>query len=177
VEPEERNLLPSRVRAVIVVIGINKPTVRAVNFAKASRPSSMEAVTVSVDADETKALLDDWYVEDLGVPLRVIASPYREVVSPILEFVKGIRSDNPRDVVCVYIPEYVVGHWWEQLLHNQTALILKARLNFMPGVMVTSVPYLLASSKYAIDRAKRNPAAWRSAGTGAVHSGQHLNSD
>jgi hypothetical protein len=70
-----------------------------------------------------------------------------------------------------------VGHWWEQLLHNQTALILKARLNFMPGVMVTSVPYLLASSKYAIDRAKRNPAAWRSAGTGAVHSGQHLNSD
>ena len=178
VEPGERNLLPSRVNAVIVVIGINKPTVRAVNFAKATRPSSVEAVTVSVDADETKALLDEWYTEDLGVPLRVIASPYREVVGPILDFIKGLRSDSPRDVLCVYIPEYVVGHWWEQLLHNQTSLILKARLNFMPGVMVTSVPYMLASSKYAIDRAKRdNPAAWRRAGTGSVRTGQHLNSD
>ncbi len=175
VEPGERNLLPSRVSAVIVVIGINKPTVRAVNFAKATRPSSVEAVTVSVDADETKVLLDEWYAEDLGVPLRVIASPYREVVGPILEYIKGLRSDSPRDVLCVYIPEFVVGHWWEQFLHNQTALILKTRLNFMPGVMVTSVPYLLASSKYAIDRAKRgNPAAWRRAGTGSVRSGQHL---
>lgn len=173
VEPGERNLLPSRVRAVIVVIGINKPTVRAVNFAKATRPSSVEAVTVSVDQEETTALLDEWYAEDLAVPLRVIASPYREVVGPILEFVKGLRSESSRDVVCVYIPEYVVGHWWEQLLHNQTALILKARLNFMPGVMVTSVPYLLASSRYAIDRAKRNPAAWRRPGSGIVHSGQH----
>ncbi|MCW3157819.1 APC family permease [Micropruina sonneratiae] len=174
VEPGERNLLPSRVRSVIVVIGINKPTVRAVNFAKATRPSSLEAVTVSVDADETKALLDEWYAEDLGVPLRVIDSPYREVVSPIIGYVKGLRSDNPRDVLCIYIPEYVVGHWWEQILHNQTSLILKARLNFMPGVMVTSVPYLLASSRHAIDRAKRNPAAWRQTGTGAVRAGQHL---
>lgn len=99
------------------------------------------------------------------------------MVGPILEFVKGVRSDNPRDVLCVYIPEYVVGHWWEQLLHNQTSLILKTRLNFMQGVMVTSVPYLLASSKYAVARAKRNPAAWRSTGTGAVHSGQHLSSE
>ncbi|MFT3861277.1 APC family permease [Micropruina sp.] len=174
VEPGERNLLPSRVRAVIVVLGINKPTVRAVNFAKASRPSSVEAVTVSVDPDETTKLLSDWYAEDLGVPLRVIASPYREVGGPILDYVKGLRSDSPRDVLCVYIPEYVVGHWWEQLLHNQTALILKARLNFMPGVMVTSVPYLLASSKHAVARAARNPAAWRRGGSGAVLSGKHL---
>ncbi|MFT4294597.1 MAG: APC family permease [Micropruina sp.] len=178
VEPGQDNVLPSRVRAVIVVSGINKPTVRAVNFAKASRPSSIEAVTVSVDPEETRVLLDAWYAEDLGVPLRVIDSPYREVTSPVLSFVKGVRSDNPRDVVCVYIPEYVVGHWWEQVLHNQTALILKARLNFMAGVMVTSVPYLLASSRFAIDRARRdNPAAWRRPGTGAVHSGQHVSSE
>ena len=178
VNPSERNVLPSRVRAVIVVSGVNKPTVRAVNFAKATRPSSIEAVTVSVDPDETRELLDEWYAEDLGVPLRVIDSPYREVTSPVLNFVKEVRSDNPRDVVCVYIPEYVVGHWWEQILHNQTALILKTRLNFMAGVMVTAVPYLLASSRYAIDRAKRdNPAAWRRPGTGAVRSGQHMRSE
>ena len=70
VDPAEDNVLPSRVRAVIVVSGINKPTVRAVNFARASRPSSIEAVTVSVDADETRVLLDAWYAEGLDVPLR-----------------------------------------------------------------------------------------------------------
>ena len=80
------------------------------------------------------------------MPLTVIDSPYREVTRPILQFVARLRSDNPRDVVTVFIPEYVVGHWWEQLLHNQSALRLKARLLFQPGVMVTSVPYQLASS-------------------------------
>ena len=81
----------------------------------------------------------------MGIPLKVIASPYREVTNPIIDYVKNIRSESPRDVVTVYIPEYVVGHWWEQILHNQSALRLKGRLLFTPGVMVTSVPYHLAS--------------------------------
>jgi hypothetical protein len=175
VDPSEAHVLPSRVRAVIMVQDVNKPTMRAVNFARATRPSSLEAVTVAVDEEETRRLVVAWNAENIGVPLRVIASPYREVTTPFLTFVKGIRSDNPRDVVCVYVPEYVVGRWWEQLLHNQTALILKTRLNFVPGVMVTAVPYLLESSKYAIDRARRDiPAAWRRPGTGAVHAGEHL---
>jgi len=169
VSPTEARLLPSRVRAVIMVQEVNKPTMRAVNFARATRASSIEAVTVSIDEAETKAIMAQWEAQGPEVPLRVIASPYREVTGPFLNYVKGIRSDNPRDVVCVYIPEYVVGHWWESVLHNQTGLILKARLNFMQGVMVTSVPYLLASSRYAIDRAKRdNVAAWRRPGSGEV---------
>lgn len=175
VDPGESRLLPSRVRAVIMVQQINKPTLRAVNFAKASRPNSLEAVTVAVDEAETQRILAAWDELDPGVPLKVIASPYREVTGPFLTYVKGLRSDNPRDVVCVYIPEYVVGHWWERLLHNQTAFILKTRLDFMQGVMVTSVPYLLASSRFAIDRAARdNVAAWRRPGTGAVHAGEHI---
>jgi hypothetical protein len=68
------------------------------------------------------------------------------VTRPILDYVRRIRLDSPRDVVTVFIPEYVVGHWWEQLLHNQSALRLKGRLLFQPGVMVTSVPYQLLSS-------------------------------
>lgn len=172
VGPSDARLLPSRVRAVIMVQEVNKPTMRAVNFARATRASSIEAVTVSVDDAETRATMAKWDAQDPGVPLKVIASPYREVTGPFLNYVKGIRSDNPRDVVCVYVPEYVVGHWWEQLLHNQTALILKARLNFMQGVMVTSVPYQLASSKYALDRVRRNTAAaWRRPGTGQVRVG------
>jgi len=172
VSPMDARLLPSRVRAVIMVQEVNKPTMRAVNFARATRASSIEAVTVSIDDAETRSIVSQWQAQELEVPLKVIASPYREVTGPFLNYVKGVRSDNPRDVVCVYIPEYIVGHWWEQFLHNQTGLILKTRLNFMQGVMVTSVPYQLASSKYAIDRAKRNTAAaWRRPGSGQVRVG------
>jgi hypothetical protein len=81
------------------------------------------------------------------VALTVIESPYREVTTAILEYIRNIRRDSPRDVVTVFIPEYVVGRWWENLLHNQSALRLKGRLLFQPGVMVTSVPWQLASSE------------------------------
>src|SRR5205085_12656318 len=78
--------------------------------------------------------------------------PYREVTRPVLEYVRRIRRESPRDLVVVFIPEYVVGHWWEQILHNQSALRLKTRLHYMPGVMVTSVPWQLASSEGLGDR-------------------------
>ena len=112
------------------------------------------------------------------MPLKVIESPYREITKPVLDYVKRIRTDNPRDVVTVFIPEYVVGHWWEQILHNQSALRLKGRLLFQPGVMVTSVPWQLASSERVATRrpetppgssaaATRRPAAGRIGGRGA----------
>ena len=87
------------------------------------------------------------------MPLKILDSPYREITRPILEYVKSVRRRSPRDVVTVFLPEYVVGHWWEHLLHNQSALRLKTRLLFQPGVMVTSVPWQLASS----DRLKGRP--------------------
>ena len=89
----------------------------------------------------------------------MVASPYREVTNPIIDYVKNIRNESPRDVVTVYIPEYVVGHWWEQILHNQSALRLKGRLLFTPGVMVTSVPYHLASFAKAEQRLERETAS------------------
>ena len=88
-----------------------------------------------------------WEDSDISVPLKVIASPYREITRPVLEYVKRISKESPRTVVTVFIPEYVVGHWWEQVLHNQSALRLKGRLLFMPNVMVTSVPWQLNSSE------------------------------
>jgi hypothetical protein len=78
--------------------------------------------------------------------LTVVDSPYREITRPIIDFVKSVRGASPRDVVTVFIPEYVLGKWWENLLHNQSALRLKGRLLFEPGVMVTSVPWQLESS-------------------------------
>jgi len=157
VEGEDRTL-PSRVRAVVLVSKLHKPTLRALAFAKAARPSTLEALTVSVDPEETQRLVKVWEEADTGVPLKVIASPYREVTNPIIDYVKNLRRESPRDVVTVYIPEYVVGHWWEQILHNQSALRLKGRLLFTPGVMVTSVPFPLASSTKAEQRLERETA-------------------
>ena len=157
--PGEDRTLPARVRGVVLVSKLHKPTMRAIAFAKASRPSSLEAVTVSVDEEETQRLVEEWDEAGLTVPLKVIASPYREVTTPILRYVKSLRTENPRDIVTVYIPEYVVGHWWEQILHNQSALRLKTRLLFTPGVMVTSVPFLLRSSDLARKRLHRETEA------------------
>jgi len=157
VEGEDRTL-PSRVRAVVLVSRLHKPTLRALAFAKAARPSTLEALTVSIDSDETARLVEAWEDADTGVPLKVIASPFREVTNPIIDYVKNLRRESPRDVVTVYIPEYVVGHWWEQILHNQSALRLKGRLLFTPGVMVTSVPFHLASSTKAEQRIERETA-------------------
>src|SRR5690606_9911544 len=95
-------------------------------------------------------------------------SPYREVTRPVIEYVKNLRKESPRDVVSVIIPEYVVGHWYEHLLHNQSALRLKGRLLFTPGVIVTAVPYQLQSSAAA----RRRPRKRRNWGApGAVRRG------
>jgi hypothetical protein len=157
-------VLPSRNHAIVLVSTVHKPTLRAVAYARATRPDVLEAVTVNVDDTDTRKVVSDWEARQLPVPLKVLESPYREITRPILQYVKRIRTDNPRDVVTVFIPEYVLGRWWEQVLHNQSALRLKGRLLFQKGVMVVSVPWQLESSARAA--AKRAPAAPGSARRG-----------
>ncbi|MDT4918972.1 MAG: hypothetical protein QOH89_3672 [Pseudonocardiales bacterium] len=142
-------MLPSRNHVIVLVSKVHKPALRALAFAKATRPDTLTALTVNVDDEATRALQAQWERHDLPVPLTVLESPYREVTRPLMDYIRKLRVDRPRDVVSVFIPEYVVGHWWEQLLHNQQALRLKARLLFQPGVMVTSVPWQLASARAA----------------------------
>jgi hypothetical protein len=140
-------VLPSRNHALVLVSKLHLPTLRALAYARATRPDLLEALTVSVDDVETRALVHAWEQSNISVSLKVISSPYREITRPILDYVKRVSKDSPRTVVTVFIPEYVVGHWWEQVLHNQSALRLKGRLLFMPNVMVTSVPWQLNSSE------------------------------
>jgi amino acid transporter len=142
----DENMLPSRVHAVVLVARVHKATLRALTYARATRPSTLEAVTVDVDPGDTKALLAAWETHRIPVKLRLLESPYRGVVQPVVDYVRSIHRSSPRDLVIVFIPEYVVGRWWEHFLHNQSALRLKGRLLFAPGVMVTSVPYQLVSS-------------------------------
>jgi amino acid transporter len=143
------SVLPSRVHSIVLVSTLHKPTLRALAYARAARPDVLEAVTVNVDAARSATLLDEWDRHNVPVPLKVLDSPYREITKPVVEYVRSVRRESPRDVVVVYIPEYVVGNWWEQVLHNQSALRLKTRLRFTPGVMVTSVPWQLRSSSEA----------------------------
>jgi amino acid transporter len=138
--------LPSSNRAIVLVSKLHLPTLRAIAYARAIQPSQLEAVTVSVDAAEAARLREEWERADIPVPLTIVASPYRDITGPVVAYVSRLRRQSPRDVVTVFIPEYVVGHWWEQLLHNQSALRLKARLLLLPGVIVASVPYQLKSA-------------------------------
>jgi amino acid transporter len=147
-EPEPGGvLLPARIHAVVLVSKLHKPALRALAYARATRPDTLAALTVATSPEEVGALQTEWAERGIPVPLTVLESPYRDVTAPALHFVASLRRSGPRDLVVVYIPEYVVGHWWEHLLHNQSALRLKARLLFERGVMVTSVPWQLASSR------------------------------
>ena len=162
--PSDDTVRPSRVHSIVLVSRIHRPTLRALAYAKLVRSDQLEALSISVDPDETKALREDWERRGIDIPLKILDSPYREVTRPVIEYVKSLRKDRPRDVISVYIPEYVVGHWYEHLLHNQSALRLKGRLLFTPGVMVTSVPYQLESSEAAKVRARRR-ADWNAPGS------------
>ncbi|MFD1211331.1 APC family permease [Arthrobacter sp. GCM10027362] len=138
---------PTRLHAVLLVSQVHKPTLRALAYARASRPDRLDAVTVNLDDAATRRTLADWETLGLPVPLRVLPSPYRETTRPILDYLRALRREDPRSLIVVYIPEYVVDRWWENLVHNQTALRIKARLHFEPGVMVASVPWQLAPSR------------------------------
>ncbi|MFG2291628.1 APC family permease [Streptomyces sp. NPDC048595] len=166
--PDDDVVRPSRVHSIVLVSKVHKPTLRALNYAKLMRTDTLEAVSVDVDQADTRALREEWERRGIEVPLKVLASPYREITRPIIDYVKSLRRESPRDAVSVYIPEYVVGHWYEHLLHNQSALRLKGRLLFTPGVMVTSVPWQLDSSEAAKLRARKR-AEWNA--PGAVRRG------
>jgi amino acid transporter len=152
---EDDQLLPTRVHAIVLVSKLHKPTMRALAYAKATRPNVLEAIYVNTVGSDAKDLVDEWENRAIDVPLKQLYSPYREIVRPVTQYVSAIREANPRGVVAVYIPEHVVGRWWEQILHNQTALRLKARLLFMPGVMMISVPFQLRGSELAKEREDR----------------------
>ncbi len=143
------SLLPSRIHVIVLVSKLHSPTLRALAFARATRPTTLTAVTVRTSPAETEQLMREWVDRDVPVPLTVLNSSFRDVTRPVIQHIANLRRESPRDVVSVFIPESVVGHWWEHILHNQSALRLKTRLLFQPGVMVTSVPFRLTSAEIA----------------------------
>lgn len=142
--PDDAELIqPSRNHAIVLVSQVNQPTVFALGYAKVTHPDQLTALSVAIDEPEARRLRDEWEGHHFDIPLTIVESPYREITRPVLGYIRRLHRRYPRDAVTIVIPEHVVGHWWEQLLHNQSALRLKTRLHFEPGVVVASVPYQL----------------------------------
>jgi hypothetical protein len=115
----------------------------ALAYAKSLHPDRLLAVTVVSDEEEQERIERSWSALDIDVSLEIVHSPYRELTAPIMRFVDELDARYENSVITVVLPEFVLGSWWGQLLHNQSALLLKARLLFRKGTVVTSVPYHL----------------------------------
>jgi len=127
---------------VIVLVGrVHRGVLDALAYARSLNPNHLLAVSVVTDEEEQEQIENQWREFDLDVELETVYSPYRELTRPILRFVDELEARYDNDIITVLIPEFVVSHWWQHVLHNQSALILKGRLLFRKGLVVTSVPY------------------------------------
>ncbi len=151
VEPHE--VRPVRMNhTVVVLVGrIHKGVLHALAYARSLRPEHLAAVYVSYDDEDRERIERQWEQFNLDVPLEIVASPYRELVEPVNRFLDELDARWENDTITVVIPEFVVGKWWEQILHNQSALFLKGKLLFRKGVVVTSVPYHVDADGGAVE--------------------------
>lgn len=138
-----RRALPSRVRALVLVSNLSKPSMRAIATARAQAPINLEIVSVVSDLEEEKHIRREWKESGLPVPLTLVASPFRDITQIVISYVRSRRQRSPEEMLVVYIPEFLVRHWWENLLHNQMALRLSRSLLRIPGVVLTIVPWKL----------------------------------
>jgi amino acid transporter len=127
---------------VVVLVGsVHRGVLEALAYAKSLAPNHLVAMTIVSDEDEQERIEQQWRERNIDVPLEIVHSPYRELVRPVLRFVDELDARYENDIITVVIPEFVVRTWWGHLLHNQSALVLKGRLLFRKGTVVTSVPY------------------------------------
>jgi hypothetical protein len=137
---------PTAVRrhtAVVLISGVHRGVVPALQYALSIAPDNVTAVYVDLDADATARLKEKWKQWGSGVPLTVLPSPYRSLLRPLMAYIDEVDAQYDDDVLTIVLPEFVPSKWWQHLLHNQTALLIKASLLFSKGKIVTSVPYHL----------------------------------
>ncbi len=128
---------------VLVLVGdLHRGVVEALQYARTLSPGA-KAVYVETDPERTRRLEEKWGRHGLGVPLVVLNSPYRSLLGPLLEYVQHLTDRPGKHVVTMVIPEFIPARWWQHLLHNQTALLIKGALLFRRNVIVTDVPYPL----------------------------------
>ncbi len=137
---------PAFQHTVLVLIGdVHRGVVRAVQYAKtlAGPTAAVRAVYVEADPARTLKVEEKWAKWGLGVPLVVLTSPYRSILRPLLEYIDNIQSRGDDQMVTIVLPEFLPRKWWQHILHNQTALLVKGALLFRKNIVVADVPYLL----------------------------------
>ncbi|MEW6474002.1 MAG: APC family permease [Actinomycetota bacterium] len=133
---------PRTNQTMVVLVGsVHRGVLEALTYARSLNPNHLLAVSIVTDEEEQERLQQQWEEHGIDVPVEFVYSPYRELTKPVLQFLDSLDQRWRNDTVTVLIPEFVVTRWWEQLFHNQSALLLKGRLLFRPGTVVTSVPF------------------------------------
>ena len=129
--------------AIVLVSAVHNATVQSLRYARSLRADDLRCVHIAVDEHDSEKVVNEWREWDLGEPLEVLDSPYRQISRPIQDFVRGVLEEGPRTFVTIVIPEFVVVKFWHSFMHNQTPLTLKGAFLFEPSVVVSSVPYKL----------------------------------
>ncbi len=141
VRAEPGDIVPRHSHTVVILVGsVNLGVLKAVAYARSMSPDRLVAISVVTSAEEETELVDAWEAFDLPVELRTVFSPYRDLTGPVMQMIDELDAERPDDVVTVVIPEFVVEHWWDQALHNQSALIIRSKLRQRPNTAILSVP-------------------------------------
>jgi amino acid transporter len=141
--------------AVVLMDKLNKPQLKALDYALSSRHSRLDVLHVAADPAHSKKFEREWKKFGLEVPLKIIESPYREFGAPLVEYLEAHRAEFGSERISVYMPKLVVGHWWEHVLHNHRANRIRKQLMYVRGVMVTLVPWRLESAEYVNPMGRR----------------------
>jgi len=158
--------------ALILVNRLQKPVLKAIDYAIAAEHSKTLAVHVALSAEDGRQLQREWSTRRMPVPLVILDSPYRSYAQPVAEFIDRYREKHGSSVVTVYLPQYIVGHWWETLLHNRRARRIANQLMLVHGVSITLVPWLLDSSELIYGRRSRPVPGQERAGRPVPASGR-----
>ncbi|WP_282848137.1 APC family permease [Microbacterium oxydans] len=158
--------------AIVLVNRLQKPVVKAIDYAIAAKHGKTLAVHVAVASDDAAQLQKDWADHLVPIPLVIVESPYRSFAQPVTQFIKQYREKHGSSVVTVYLPQYIVGHWWESFLHNRRARRLANQLMLVHGVSITLVPWLLDSSELIYGRRSRPLPGQERGGRPVVVSGR-----
>jgi hypothetical protein len=167
-------------QVIVPIASLNQIALQTLAYARsiARGPEDVvSAVHITDDPDAAERLQEQWEEWQCGVQLTIIESPYRSLVGPLLAYIDAMHVQHPGKTLTVVLPEMVPAHWWEQVLHNQTALRLKAALLFRPGIVVADVPYhLKRRSRYAQALARRAETEARSRRTEGRATGRPASS-
>lgn len=158
--------------AIVLVNRLQKPVVKAIDYAVAAKHGKTLAVHVAVASDDAATLQQEWADHLVPIPLVIVESPYRSFAQPVTQFIKQYREKHGSSVVTVYLPQYIVGHWWESFLHNRRARRLANQLMLVHGVSITLVPWLLDSSELIYGRRSRPLPGQERAGRPVVVNGR-----